>query len=227
MTSTNAQIRAKARALLGGNIFANNWLLALVVGLIVTAIISTASSFTCGIGTVILYGPLYAGLAVVFLKLVRTGNKINIEDTFAGFKNFGDMLVLGLMQTIFIFLWSLLFVIPGIVKTYAYSMIYYIKADHPEYTWQQCMNESKAMTKGYKWKLFCLDFSFIGWILLSGGIGTLWVTPYMEASRAVFYNELKGEPAPEEEAPADDISAMAINAEEAAAKEAPANEENA
>ena len=222
MTLTSAQLRAKARALLGGGIFANNWLMALVAALIVSAIYSVASSFF--VGALILHGPLYVGLAYLFIKLVRTGEKIKIEDTFVGFKDFGNNLLLGLMQTIFIFLWTLLFIIPGIVKTYAYSMVFYIKNDHPEYTWKQCMNESKAMMKGNKWKLFCLEFSFIGWILLSiltCGIGVLWVSPYMEASKAAFYNELKGE-APAEEAPVEEAPV-----EEASAEEAPANEENA
>jgi uncharacterized membrane protein len=73
-------------------------------------------------------------------------------------------------------------------------MSYYIKNDHPEYDWQQCMNESKRMMKGNKGRLFCLHFSFFCWMLLGllcCGIGILWVYPYMEMSKAHFYQELK------------------------------------
>jgi uncharacterized membrane protein len=229
MTSTNFQLRAKARALLGGKIFETNWLMALVVLLIVGAIYGAASSFF--VAGIIVYGPLYIGSSYVFLKLVRTGKAIKLEDTFTGFNDFGNNLLLGFMQMLFISLWSLLFVIPGIIMTYAYSMSFYIKNDHPEYTWKECLKESKAMMKGNKWKLFCLDFSFIGWILLSFltlGLGMLWVSPYMTAAKASFYNELKGEEIPfefePEEAPVEepctaDVSEMAIPTEEAPADE--------
>ncbi len=192
MKSTSSQLRAKARAALGGQIFANNWLLALVAYLIFSLIYGVASSFA--VGGLILYGPLMAGLSLVFLKLIRTGEPIKLEDSFEGFKDFVQNLLLGLMYYIFLFLWTLLFVIPGIVKTYSYSMCFYIKNDHPEYTWNQCITESRKMMKGYKWKLFCLDFSFIGWIIvgaLACGIGTLWVYPYQQAAHAAFYEELK------------------------------------
>ena len=84
----------------------------------------------------------------------------------------------------------------GSVKSYSYSLIYYIKADHPEYGWRECLDESEKMMQGNKWRLFCLNFSFIGWILVGSlicGIGALWVSPYMQASTAVFYEELKRE----------------------------------
>lgn len=190
----NSQIRAKAREALGNSIFSENWLLALVAVFIMTAIISAASSFI-PFAAVILTGPLTIGLASIFLKVVRTGEKIQIGDEFKGFNEFGGNVLLGFMISLFTFLWSLLLIIPGIVKYYAYSMAYYIKLDNPEYTWKECIEESKRMTNGYKAQLFCLDLSFIGWLLLGTlccGIGTLWVTPYMEASHAAFYNELKG-----------------------------------
>ena len=88
----------------------------------------------------------------------------------------------------------MLFVVPGIVKHYAYSMSFYIAADHPEYTWNQCMDASKRMTAGHKGELFVLDLSFIGWFFVGAlclGVGSLWVTPYYNASWANYYDALR------------------------------------
>lgn len=190
----NSVFRANARAQLGGNIFANNWLMALVVCLIQSLILGIGSSLA-GVVAILVGGLLAFGLARVFLQLVR-GQKqqIDIADLFCGTDEFGSLIVLNLLVGLFTFLWMLLFIIPGIVKSYAYSMAFYIKHDHPEYDWKQCMDESQRYMKGYKWQLFCLDFSFIGWILLGFlccGIGTLWVVPYQNAARANFYENLK------------------------------------
>ena len=181
-------LKANARQQLGGGIFQNNWLMALVVILIEGALLS-AVSFTV-VGAIIVLGPLMYGVSKVFLHLVY-GEPIRLEMMFDGFRDdFGGTVLLGLMQSIFIFLWSLLFFIPGIIKSYSYAMSYYIKADHPEYDWQACINSSKRMMQGHKWELFVLDLSFIGWIfvgMLTCGIGMLWVSPYMECTRANFY----------------------------------------
>lgn len=190
----NRVFRANARAQLGGNIFANNWLMALVVCLIQSLILGIGSSLA-GVVAILVGGLLAFGLARVFLQLVRgQKDKVDIADLFCGTDEFGSLIILNLLVGLFTFLWMLLFIIPGIVKSYAYSMAFYIKHDHPEYDWKQCMDESQRYMKGYKWQLFCLDFSFIGWILLGFlccGIGTLWVVPYQNAARANFYENLK------------------------------------
>lgn len=190
--NSNKVFRANARAQLGGGIFKNTWLMALVVCLIYDLIIGFASSLVIGI---ILVGGLLAyGLAHVFLDLVRGKDKIEIGDLFCGTGKFVDLLVLYLLYSLFLFLWTLLFIVPGIVKYYSYSMAFYIKNDHPEYDWKQCINESRRMMKGHKGQLFGLHLSFIGWILLSFltcGIGLLWVMPYMHAAQANFYENLK------------------------------------
>lgn len=188
---SNSEIRARARQKLENNIFSEKWLFALLVGLLALVITGAASSIP--FAPLIIAGPIGVGVASVFMATSRTGEKPKIEDMFNGFKDFVPNLLLGLMVSIFTFLWSLLFIIPGIVKSYSYSMSYYIKNDHPEYDWQQCMNESKRMMKGNKGRLFCLHFSFFGWMLLGllcCGIGMLWVTPYMSLSTAEFYNDL-------------------------------------
>ena len=181
-------LKANARKQLGGGIFQTPWLMALLVVLIEGAILS-AVSFT-GIGTIILMGPITYGVSKVFLRLVY-GEPIKLETMFDGFKDdFGGTLLLGLMQTIFIALWTLLFIIPGIIKSYSYAMAFFIKVDHPDYDWSACLKGSEAMMKGHKGELFVLDLSFIGWIIVSMftlGIGLFWVSPYMECTRANFY----------------------------------------
>ena len=192
---SRAELKARAKAQLGNNIFGNTWLTALLACFIVGAITTAAGTILPGIGGIILTGPLSFGLFYIFLKQARDGQTMNIMDIFKGFTDdFAQTLLIGLMTAIFKALWSLLFVIPGIVKSYAYSMAFYIKADHPEYDWQQCINASKAITKGHKGELFILDLSFIGWYFVGAlclGIGTLWVVPYHNAAKAQFYETIK------------------------------------
>lgn len=195
--SSRSEIRARARKALGGNIFATTWLLVLVAGVVVEAIIG-AVSFTF-VGPIILVGPLSYGLIKVILKAVREqDSKVDFGDLFKGFtEDFVGNFLTGLLVYLFTILWSLLFVIPGIVKSYSYSMALYIKADHPEYDAKQCIDESRKMMHGHKMQLFLLQLSFIGWMIVGTlclGIGTLWVSAYMQTATACFYEELKNQP---------------------------------
>ena len=188
--NANKVFRENARKQLGGGIFENTWLMALVACLLYSLILSLGSIVALIVGGFMLFG-----LNRIFLQLVRNQkNKIDISDLFCGSEYFADLLVLYLLESLFTVLWTLLFVIPGIVKSYAYSMAFYIKHDHPDYDWKRCLDESQRYMKGYKWQLFCLDFSFIGWFivgLLCCGVGLLWVTPYHTAARANFYENLR------------------------------------
>lgn len=188
------QHRANARAALGGNIFSNCWMMSLVVTLIASFISGVTGAVSAGIISIFVYGPLSTGLSKCFLDVSRK-HQVDIKTLFYGFENdFVQSFLIGLMTALFTFLWSLLFIIPGIVKYYAYSMAYYVKCDNPTYDWKQCLDESQRITKGKKWKLFCLDLSFIGWIFVctfTCGIGTLWVNPYMYASKTSFYESIK------------------------------------
>lgn len=196
MTS-NAELRARARQQLGGNIFSTNWLIGVLVVLIVGAIFSVVS-FTV-VGPLILWGPLTVGANFVFLSLVRGKSKADLLEVFNGFRQTDALvnrILTGLLVNVFTFLWSLLFVIPGIVKMYSYSMATYISADHPDWEWKQCIDASKKVMFGKKGKLFCLDLSFIGWMIvgsLAFGIGTLWVSAYIESAHANFYEDIKAE----------------------------------
>lgn len=144
-------------------------------------------------GQFVLRGSISIGHDRFCLKLVD-GEQAQFEDLFSAFDIFGSAFVLNLLITLKVFAWSLLFVIPGIVKMYAYSMAYYIKLDHPDYGWKACIDESRQLMDGHKWEKFVLDLSFLGWIIVGSlclGVGTLWVTPYMEATNAQFYEYVR------------------------------------
>lgn len=189
-----AELKRRAREQLGYQLFSDNWLLAIVASFIVSVIVSLAGTLTCGLIGVLVAGPLTFGLSALYLKQARDRESMDIGNLFKGFKDcLGDMLLLSLMRQIFLCLWTLLFIIPGIVKYYAYSFAYYLKADHPEYSWNQCLRESRVLAKGHKWHLFVLDLSFIGWYIvgvLCLGVGVLWVDAYHTAAKTQYYNSL-------------------------------------
>ena len=195
---SRAELKALARQQLGGGIFTNPWLMAVLTVFLVSVVTGLANLIPLvgAIGVLVVTGPLGYGLNYIFLKQARDGQPVKIADLFKGFENdFGDNFLLGFMSGLFVALWSLLLVVPGIVKTYAYSMAYYIKLDHPEYKWRQCLDQSQAMMKGYKMTLFVQDLSFIGWYIVGSfclGVGTLWAQAYLTAARAQFYNSLVG-----------------------------------
>ena len=113
-----------------------------------------------------------------------------------GFGMFPRVLFLIILQIVLIFLWSLLLVIPGIIAAYRYSFAVYVMIDHPEMSAMDCLRESKRLTTGYKRQLFLLDLSFIFWFLLTmipvvGYIAQVYVTPYMESARVLYYEQIR------------------------------------
>jgi uncharacterized membrane protein len=186
---TSAELRSLARGQLKGC-----WLTGVGLCLLCSLIIGVSSIFA-GIGPFIVGGPLCLGLSGYFIKRVR-GEQALVSSLFDGFnESFGRAILLNLFLVIFILLWSLLLFIPGIVKGFSYSMAYYILRDNPGMNALDAITASKKMMAGHKWRLFCLNFSFIGWALLcalSFGIGFLWLQPYMAQSVANFYEDLRG-----------------------------------
>jgi uncharacterized membrane protein len=187
---TNSELRADARNQLKGK-----WGTAILLCFIYSILSSIVGFIVPYIGSVLnllITGPLSLGLAISFMNLVRNGS-FKIEDLFDGFKSFASALITQLLVGIFTFLWSLLLIIPGIIAAYRYSMVFYILNDNPGISATDAINASKAMMAGYKWKLFCLHLSFIGWGILSIltlGIGLLWLIPYINAATANFYQNL-------------------------------------
>lgn len=139
--------------------------------------------------------PLAWGYSYLFLSVSR-GGEVDYGKMFDGYKDFKRIFLTMLLSNIYEFLWSLLLIIPGIVKGYSYSMTPYILADDKDIRYDAAIEKSMKMMQGHKWRLFLLDLSFIGWFilcLLSLGIGFFWLIPYIETSHAKFYEELLAE----------------------------------
>lgn len=167
---------------------------------LIIALISGIASFVLsfipfgGLVSAIIITPAFTlSLIRVYLN-VASGIKPTAGDAFCGYDDFWSAFKVTFLSGFFTFLWSLLFVIPGIVKSYAYSMSIYVLAENKGKPALECINESKAMTNGHKMDLFVLGLSFIGWILLSCitfGIAYIWVLPYMQTTYTNAYNSLK------------------------------------
>jgi len=140
-------------------------------------------------------------LALVKIFLGMTyGEAPEIAKLFADFNKFWSAFKVTFLVGLFVSLWSLLFVIPGIVKALSYSQAMYILAENPDIGAREAINRSKAMMEGHKMELFVLGLSFIGWHLLGAvtiGIAYIYVLPYMNATMANFYNRVKGSTAVE------------------------------
>lgn len=141
----------------------------------------------------ILVGPFLLGLAIFFLSVSRN-EKLSVNQLFQGFDRFGTAFAAYFLMTLFTCLWALLLIIPGIIAAISYAMTFYILADDHSIGVMDAIRKSKAMMKGYKWKLVCLQLRFVGWALLcllSLGIGFLWLFPYVQTSIAKFYEDVK------------------------------------
>ena len=166
----------------------------LIIMLLVVAMISgAAGSFTMGLLSLLTLPMSYA-LSVAFLNVSRTQCNPQLESMFTVYRdNFLKAFLVPLLQGLFVFLWSLLFVIPGVIMAYAYSMAIYVANDNPELSAMDAIRKSRELMDGHKWDLFVLDLSFIGWILLcllTCGIGFFFLAPYIEMAHVEFYREL-------------------------------------
>ena len=134
------------------------------------------------------------GYARFNLNLVDRKEAV-LENLFAYFRHWKTAIVTRLLTSLYTFLWTLLFMIPGIIASYSYAMTGYILAEHPELSAGEAIDRSKELMTGNRWRLFCLQFSFIGWGILcvfTCGIGNLWLMPYKQAATAAFYREISG-----------------------------------
>ncbi|MDD2214899.1 MAG: DUF975 family protein [Oscillospiraceae bacterium] len=134
------------------------------------------------------------GLCVFNLNLHERREKPSFSQLFARFNIWGSAIVLQLLRLLFTFLWSLLFIIPGIIAAYSYAMSSFILAENPDMPASEALRQSKEMMRGHRFDLFLLQLSFIGWAILclfTAGLGFLWLNPYVNASEASFYLELR------------------------------------
>lgn len=147
------------------------------------------------LGLIFLFFPLDVGYTNAFNALYVEGDDRITGNTFRD--SFGQYLKnvwAMFLMVLFVSLWSMLLLIPGIVKAYSYAMLPYILKDNPELSAMDAIRLSSKMMKGHKFDLFYLQLSFIGWAILAvltGGIGLLWLQPYMMTTQASFYQDIK------------------------------------
>lgn len=165
------------------------------------AVLAGATAIGAALGCalkLLVVNPLKVGGDRFFLA--NSAAPAGVGELLHGFKNgYGRVVVGMLLRDLFLGLWSLLLIVPGIIKAYSYRMVPYILADDPDISGKDAITRSREMMDGHKWNTFVLDLSFLGWWLLTGvtlGIaGLFWVGPYVEATNAELYKALKGAPA--------------------------------
>ena len=188
-------------------------------------IFSTGGSLDSNIGGFLVGGAIYIMLAALVIaaihlflgSVVGVGysrfnlelvdhNDAGFEHLFQYFPYWTNAVCTRLLKAVYVFLWTLLLVIPGIIASYSYAMTEYILAENPELTASEALTASREMMDGNRWRLFCLHFSFIGWAILCAftlGIGNLWLNPYKNAATAAFYREISGTEEPAIQPPQD------------------------
>lgn len=139
--------------------------------------------------------PLAVGYSNSMRVLLETGDNRLTNNSFSlGFGNWLHVVWGMILSTIYIFLWTLLLIIPGIIKSYSYALTPYILVEHPEMSANEAIEESMRLMDGHKFDLFYLQFSFIGWAILSIlslGLGVFWLIPYQMTAQAAFYRDIK------------------------------------
>ena len=206
---TRKELKTMAKQQIKGNI-GILFVIMLIIGAITVAATVVLGMFTFGIGSLvsmIIITPAFTlSIIRVYQALANTGKKPEAKDAFSGFDDFWTAFKAMFLVGLFTYLWSLLFVIPGIIKSFSYSQTMLIVAENPGIGAREAISRSKAMMDGHKMDYFVLGLSFIGWALLCGitfGIAYIWVGPYMQATMVNFYNDVKpAETVAEEPAPA-------------------------
>lgn len=169
-----------------------------VILTLVYLIVSSVTQILCGgLLSILILPPMMWGFDIAFLDNTRGTNSkpLDLSYLWNGYKDFSRVIGTYLLGLLYIVLWSLLLIVPGIIKRYSYAMLPYILRDDPNISYNDAIELSMEMMDGNKWRLFLLDLSFIGWYLLALltlGIGFLFLTPYMRSTYANFYEELKG-----------------------------------
>lgn len=187
-----ATLKSAARRQIKGNIG-----ILFVISLL-SGLITGALSAIPLVGTIagMLLGAAFA-LAVINIYLGLTqGRKPEVADLFSEMSNILPAFCTQFLVGLFTFLWSLLLIVPGIIKACAYSQAMYILAENPGISPMEAINRSKEMMQGHKMEYFLLVLSFFGWALLAPftlGILYIWLLPYMQATMANYYRSLKGE----------------------------------
>ena len=166
-----------------------------MAALVGAASVILATAFVTIVVTLVVGSVIELGYMRFNLDLVDRQKQPELKTLFDYFSVWRTAFCARFLRGLYVFLWSLLFIIPGIVAEYSYAMTGFILAENPELTASEAIEKSKEIMYGNRWRLFCLRFSFVGWSFLCGltfGIGNLWLTPYMQAADAAFYREITG-----------------------------------
>ncbi len=185
------ELKNRAKKVLEGKVLA--FFLVILIPAVVFSLISMTIWGT--IVPLLLSGAAAFAMATIFLTSLRKNSTPQIEDLLVGFKNnnFGRTFEGFVRLLIFTFLWSLLFIIPGIVKAFEYSMMFFLMADDKNLSAGEAQKKSMRLMNGHKMDLFVLYLSFIPWILVVAvtfGIASIYVMPYIELAYAAFYDKL-------------------------------------
>ena len=202
MARTSSEFRAAARNVLKGR-WSEVVLLSFVYMLIACVFSGTVTqaldNIAEGIGSIasLLLLPLGWAYGITFLCHRRgKEDSFYFSNLFLGYKDFGRIFTTILLQEIYTLLWTLLLIVPGIIKSLSYSLTGCILYDNPEMKNNEAIELSMKMMEGHKLDLFWLQLSFIGWGILccfTFGIGLLWIIPYVQASFVEFYEDVKAE----------------------------------
>lgn len=190
MTTENPALMRQAKDVLKGKwgLAIGTMFIYMVIMLVIGSIPKVGSIIPLIIG-----GPFALGLAIFSLSLARN-KEAKIAQIFQGFDNFVSALCTYLLMLLYILLWTLLLIVPGIIAGLSYAMTFYILADNPSIKAGDALRNSKVMMNGYKLKLFylCLRFFGLGLLcILTLGIGFLWLLPYVQVCLATFYDDIK------------------------------------
>lgn len=184
------------------NSLSGNWGSAVVFTLVyfviacIAGVIDGALTLGSSLVTVLLTAPVTYSYNIMFLDNQRSGKAFDVQALFEGYNDYLRITGTYLLMCVYIFLWTLLLVVPGIIKSISYSQTLYVLRDEPSLTYNGAIERSMAMMEGHKMDYFLLILSFIGWYILgiiSLGIGFLWINPYVSKTKALFYEDLKSE----------------------------------
>jgi uncharacterized membrane protein len=215
--SSNRDLMADARAALSGNwgmavlgyilyvVLIMSFSLFLIASMLFVSVVSSLSGSNpefalhamqlfVNLVEMLVSGAIVVGFMGFFLGIAQEG-EARLELLFTGFRRFWKSFGVYFLTSLFILLWSLLLIIPGIIAAFRYAMAFFIIADDGDCGPLEAIRRSKEMMKGSKWKFFCLHWRFFGWALLASiitfGIGWIWLVPYIQTTFAKFYEDVK------------------------------------
>lgn len=191
---SRVELKEAAKAQLKGR-WGDAAIATLLLGLVLIATALIAAFLPIfNIVSLLVGGPIYIGGILYCFALIKSPEKVETSVAFKGFNMFAKAVGMYLWNMLWVLLWCLLLYVPGIVKAISYSQCFYIIAENPNIQIRDALKISMRMTKGYKWEIFVMYLSFIGWSLLcclTLYIGFLWLYPYMQTSLCNMYFKLK------------------------------------